>query len=96
MCSCYVLVPLKLRQLFFFFFFYAPKTTTFTAQTLMNELNNVNNTITSVLQKHLLNFMETKTLISITIKLYSLQPSHLSDALNDSIKHFFEQFNQQS
>ena len=69
--------------------------------TPMNVLSNVSNTITSIVILHGdKNFdknnnqsvMGTKTLIAIAIKIYSLQPSNLSDTLNDSTNHFFEQF----
>ena len=74
----------------------------------MDELSNLGNTITSLKQNDLLNvilygeknfdsnnnqsMMRTKTLKGIAIKVYSPQPSNLSDALNDSTNHFFEQF----
>ena len=89
-------------------FFYAAETAPFTATTLLNELNNVGKTVTSLKQNDFLNLilygdknfdsnnnqniMETKTLIAIAIKVYSPQPSKLSDTLNDSTSHFFEQF----
>ena len=71
----------------------------------MNELSNVDNTITSLKQEDLLNvilygdkmfdssnnqsMIGTKTLIEIAIKVYSPQPSNLSDTLCDSTNHFF-------
>ena len=74
----------------------------------MDELSNVGNTITSLKQNDLLNvilygdknvdsnnnqsMMGIKTLIAIAIKVYSSQPSNLSDTLNNSMNHFFEQF----
>ena len=74
----------------------------------MDELSNVGNTITSLKQNDLLNvilygdknfdsnnnqsMMGTKTLIGTAIKVYSPQSSNLSDTLNDSTNHFFEQF----
>ena len=74
----------------------------------MDELSNVGNTITSLKQNDLLNgilygnknfdsnnnqsMMGTKALIGIAIKVYSSQPSNLSDTLNNSMNHFFEQF----
>ena len=76
--------------------------------TLMDELSNVGNTITSLKQNDFLNVIlyedknfdsnnnqsvtGIKTLIGIAIKVYSLQPSDLSDTLNDWTNHFFEQF----
>ena len=67
----------------------------------MDELSNVGNTITSLKQNDLLNvilygdknfdsknnqsMMETKTLIGIRIKVYSPQPSNLSDTLNQFV-----------
>ena len=76
--------------------------------TLMNELSNIGNTFTSLKQNSLLNIilyenknfdsnsnqsmMGTKTLIAIAIKVYSLQPSNLSDTLNSSTNHLFEPF----
>ena len=64
----------------------------------MNELSNVGNTFTFLKQNDLLNvilyggknfdsnnnqsLMGTKTLIAIAIKVYSPQPSNLSDTLN--------------
>ena len=76
--------------------------------TLMNELSNIGNTITSLKQNSLLNIilyenknfdsnsnqsmMGTKTLIAIAIKVYSLQPLNLSNTLNNSTNHFLEQF----
>ena len=74
----------------------------------MDELSNVGNTITPLKQNDLLNvilygdknfdsnnnqsMMGTKTLIGTAIKVYSPHPSNLSDTLNDSSNHFFEQF----
>ena len=71
---------------------------------LPNELNHVGKTVTSLKQNDLLNLilygdknfdsdinqsmMGTKTLIAIAIKVYSLQPSNLSDILNDSTNLF--------
>ena len=65
----------------------------------MDELSNVGNTITSLKQNDFLNVIlyedknfdsnnnqsvtGIKTLIGIAIKVYSLQPSDLSDTLND-------------
>ena len=67
----------------------------------MDELSNVDNTITSLKQNDLLNvilygdknvdstsnqsMIGTKTLIGIPIKVYSPQPSNLSDALNQFV-----------
>ena len=71
---------------------------------LMNELNNVGNTITSLKQNDCdpawgqklwqqqhQSMMETKTLIEIVIKVYSSQPSNLSDTLNDLTNYFLGQ-----
>ena len=81
-------------------FFLRYRNNTIYPTTLMNELNNVGNTITSLKQNDLLNvilcgeknfhsnnnqsMMGTKALIGISIKVYSPEPSTLST------NHFFE------
>ena len=88
--------------------FLSCRNNTINRTTLMDELSNVGNTITSLKQNDLLNgilygdknfdsnnnqsMMGTKALIGIAIKVYSSQPSNLSDTLNNSMNHFFEQF----
>ena len=41
--------------------------------------------------KALITRIITLTLIAIAVKVYSPQPSNLSDILNDSTNHFFKQ-----
>ena len=82
-------------------FFVRRRNNTIYRTTLMDELSNVGNTVTSLKQNDLLNvilyaeknfdsnnnqsMIETRTLIGIAIKVYSPQPSNLSDTLNQFV-----------
>ena len=55
---------------------------------ILYEDKNFDSLIATVIKESMIG---TKTLIAIAIKVYSPQLSNLSDALDDSTNHFFEQ-----